>query len=95
MIRFFLRNLLIKNRELILKESAFMSGFMHLLMKPRNTGMHWTKDEKKELVKDIKHLSAYVPVMFIFLLPGGSMLLPFLSEILDRRKDNRLKPSKP
>lgn len=90
MIRVILKRLLEKNRAYVLKEADFVNGFMHLLMKPRNTGVQWTREEKKELKYDLKHLSVYVPVVIIFLLPGGSFLLPFLAEILDRRKIKRV-----
>lgn len=93
MIRFFLKKLIAKNKEFILKEATYIEGFMHLLMKQRNTGIKWTKEEKEQLKANIKHLSAYVPVLIIFLLPGGSLLLPFLSDILDRRKERRVTTS--
>jgi hypothetical protein len=32
-----------------------------------------------------------VPVIIVFLLPGGSLMLPFLAEVLDRRKTIRRK----
>ncbi len=89
MIRFFLKRLLDKNRSFILQEADFISGFMQLLMKPRNTGNKWTKEEQMELKGSLRHLSVYVPVMIIFLMPGGSLLLPFLAEFLDRRKMKR------
>ncbi len=34
-------------------------------------------------------VSAYVPMLIIFLLPGGSLLIPILADILDRRKKGR------
>lgn len=95
MIRFFLKQLVAKNRELILKEAGLISGFMSLFMKPVNSGISWTRDEKRELKQHIRHLSAYVPVLIIFLLPGGSFLLPFLAEILNRRKQRRSAGSEP
>ncbi len=94
MILFFLKRLISRNKEIILKESSYITGFMQLLMKPRNTGEGWTREEKDKLKIDIKHLSSYVPVLIIFLLPGGSLLLPFLAEILDRRKAARVPESK-
>ena len=89
MIRLFLKKFIQKNRALILKEATYLNGFMRLLMKRRSTGEKWTKDEKTQLKVNIKHLSLYVPALFIFLLPGGSLLLPVLAEILDRRKKQR------
>ena len=95
MIRFFLRRLIAKNRERILREAVLINGFMHLFMKPVNTGQSWTKEEKRELKRHIRHLSGYVPALIVFLLPGGSLLLPLLAEILDRRKKKRETASKP
>src|SRR5512134_1766496 len=95
MIRFFMKRLVAKNRELILKEACLINGFMNLFMKPVNSGVSWTREEKRELKQHIRHLSVYVPVLIIFLLPGGSFLLPFLAEILDRRKKRRGTASKP
>ncbi len=89
MVRYLLNRLIVKNREVILKEAVRINGFMHLCMKPVNTGMSWTKEEKHQLRQHIWHLSGYVPVLFLFLLPGGSFLLPFLAEILDRRRRRR------
>ncbi len=94
MILFFLKRLISRNKEIILKESSYITGFMQLLMKPRNTGEGWTREEKDKLKIAVKHLSSYVPVLIIFLLPGGSLLLPFLAEILDRRKAPRVPESK-
>ncbi|MBI5847709.1 MAG: hypothetical protein HZB31_07150 [Nitrospirae bacterium] len=93
MIRFVLQRLIAKNRELLLREALLMNGFMVLFMKPVNTGTGWTKEEKQTLKKHIRHLASYVPVLIIFLLPGGSLLLPFLAEVLDRRKKKRLTES--
>jgi hypothetical protein len=93
-MRFFLRILVGKNKELIYREAEFLGGFMHRLMKPKNTGNKWTREEKKHLIRDIRHLSYYVPVLIIFLLPGGSFLLPLLAEILDRRNKPRTVPER-
>jgi hypothetical protein len=93
-ILFFLRILVDRNKELIYREAEFIGGFMHRLMKPKNTGNKWTREEKKHLIRDIRHLSYYVPALIIFLLPGGSFFLPLLAEILDRRKKPRTVPER-
>jgi hypothetical protein len=89
MLQYFLKRLILKNKELIFHEAQQMQGFLFLLFKERNTGSEWTKEEREEIKTYLKRLSAYVPVIVIFLLPGGSLLLPFLAEILDRRKQRR------
>ncbi len=90
MIVNYFKRLIINNREFILKEILEVKGLMHLLMKHRNTGQKWTREEKKEIKMHLKNISRVVPALAIFLLPGGSLLLPFLLEVLDRRKGRGL-----
>ena len=79
-----------KNKKLLLHEAEKINGCMGLLMKPRNTRQSWTKEERRMLKAHLKHLSYYVPALFIFLLPCGCLLIPLLAEILDRRKGRRM-----
>ena len=62
---------------------------MQLLMKNRNTGEKWTREDKKKIKLHLKSISKLVPALIIFLLPGGLLLLPFLAKVLDRRKAKR------
>ncbi len=78
-----------KNKVMIVSEAEYMTGFMRLLMKPRNTHSLWTAEERKLLRAHLLHLSWYIPVLIIFCLPGGSLLLPVLAELLDRRRSAR------
>jgi len=80
-----------KNRTMIINEAKYFRGFMLLLMKQRNTGVKWTGEERTQLKSDLKRLSLYVPVLIIFALPFGSLLLPVLTEVLDRRDKDRVK----
>jgi len=89
MIPTFVRKLIMKNRAFILQGVLAVKGLMQLLMKSRNTDQPWTKEEKKEIRKHLRNISKMVPVIVIFILPGGTLLLPFLAEILDRRKKKR------
>ena len=74
------------NRALLLNEAEKITGFMRLLMKPRNTQTKWTREERRLLKMHLRHLSYYVPALVIFVMPFGSLLIPLLAEILDRRK---------
>ena len=94
MLRSLLNRLISGQRSLILAEAVMIKGFMALLMKPLNSKTPWTRQEKRELKSHIRHLSAYVPALVIFLLPGGSLMLPLLAELLDRRKKKRPPGSK-
>jgi hypothetical protein len=92
LVRVILKRLIDSNKELILQEGRFMRGFYVLVFKQINTGQKWTKEELRELRRHLWHLSGYIPVLVLFLLPGGSLLLPLLAELLDRRKDRDNNP---
>jgi hypothetical protein len=87
-----LKKQIIMNRTFILNEVLEVKGLMRLLMKTRNTDEKWTKDEIKEIKGHLKNISKIVPVIIIFLLPAGTLLLPILAEVLDRRKTRRRPP---
>ncbi|MEW5744345.1 MAG: hypothetical protein AB1805_02715 [Nitrospirota bacterium] len=89
MLSGYIKRLIVKNRAFILEEVLEARGLMQLLMKPRNTGLPWTLDEKLRIKMHLFKLSRVVPALIVFLLPFGSLLLPFLAEVLDRRKSRR------
>ncbi len=89
MLRSVIQSILLKHRNLFFQEAQRISGFLELLMKQKNTGSKWTKEEKRELRKYLVRLSIYIPALMIFALPFGSLLLPILAEIYDRRKSPR------
>jgi cob(I)alamin adenosyltransferase len=93
-LRYF-KGLLMKNKAFLLGQVLAVQGLMQLLMKNRNTGEKWSREEIKEIKKHLRQISKMVPVIIVFLLPGGSLLLPFLAEVLDRRKTIRRPPSFP
>ena len=89
MLKRFLQRIIAKNKSLILRESRGMNDFMMLLMKQRNTGNKWTNEDIKKIKSHLIRFVLYVPVLIIFLLPFGSLLLPVLAEIMDRRTEIR------
>jgi hypothetical protein len=89
MIGKLLRKMMEKYKTLIYAESDYMKGFMALLMKQRNTDTPWTRAEIRALKRYLWHLAHYVPCVIIFLLPFGSLLLPVMAEVLDRRRTSR------
>ncbi|HEX2966060.1 MAG TPA: hypothetical protein VHO84_09745 [Syntrophorhabdaceae bacterium] len=88
-LRFLLVRIVAKHKSMILTEADKMTDFMRLLMKPRDTHRLWTSDEKKVLRVHLLHLSWYIPALIVFCLPGGSLLIPILAELLDRRRNAR------
>jgi hypothetical protein len=89
MIIGYFKKLIVNNKEFILKEVLAVKGLMFLIMKNRNTGEKWTRDEMMEIKNHLRIISKMIPIVVIFLFPGGSLLLPFLAEVLDRRKQKR------
>jgi len=89
MIKKYLKSLIIVNKEAILMEVLAIKGLMQLLMKTRNTDEKWTGEEKAEIKRHLKNIAKIIPAVVIFILPGGSFLLPILAEALDRRKTRR------
>ena len=90
MIKRYLKRLFIINKEAMLMEVLSITGLMQLLMKTRNTDEKWTREEKKEIKRHLRNIAKIIPAAAIFFLPGGSFLLPILTEALDRRRIRRL-----
>jgi hypothetical protein len=77
---------LLKLKAMILAEISHIQGFMQLLMKSRN-GKPWSPEDKSAILFHLRHLARSLPVLAVFSLPGGSLLLPFLAWFLDRRQN--------
>jgi hypothetical protein len=95
MLTTFLKTMIARNKEIILSQVLAVKGLMRLLMKYRNTGKKWTREEIREIRAHLRHIALLVPALIIFMLPGGSLLLPLLAEVLDRRKKLRRPPAVP
>lgn len=66
-----------------------IKGAWPLLMKQRNGGK-WTPQDKAELKQMVRSASSVSPYVFIWVLPGSVVLLPFLAWYLDRRRKKAL-----
>ena len=87
------RGLFQRFRARTLDEMSYIQGFLFLLMKPRN-GSPWTSADKIALRRHFVRIAKSIPILAIFALPGGALLLPLLAWILDRRRASRTE-SKP
>jgi hypothetical protein len=76
---------LVELKAMGLRDLCHIQGFMSLLMKPRN-GMPWTAEDKAAIRLHLKSVAASLPMLAVFTLPGGLLLLPLLAWRLDRRK---------
>lgn len=65
-----------------------VKGLIPLLMKHRNGG-HWTIEERKILLRDLRALSNLSPYLIPILLPGGIFMLPLVAYLMDRRRNIR------
>lgn len=86
MLTEFLKHRLASHRNLILPHVLAIQGLMRLLMKVRNTGEPWTTEERREIRSHLLSITRFVPILILFLLPGGLLFLPVLAEVLDRRR---------
>lgn len=78
-------------KKTLLEQVTSVDGLMRLLMKQRN-GAPLTAEEWVLLRAHLRKLAAGIPALVVFSLPGGSILLPALAWLLDRRK-RRKRPS--
>ena len=83
--------ILLQLKAMGMRDLYHIQGFMQILMKPRN-GERWTPADKIAIRAHLKSLASTLPLLLVFTLPGGSLLLPLLAWHLDRRK-KRLVPS--
>ena len=79
-----LREILTKYRKRILKEIDSVKGLTALIMKGTQRG--WTKGELLLIKTQFIILEKKIPILLVFILSGGSLLLPLLVDVLDRRK---------
>ena len=89
MIKKYFKRLILVNKEAILMEVLAVKGLMQILMKTRNTDEKWTREERTEIKRHLRNIAKIIPAIVIFVLPGGSFLLPILAEALDRRRVRR------
>lgn len=76
--------ILTQYRKRIQKEIDSVKDLTALLMK--GTRGKWTKNEILMIKAHFVTLGKKVPILMVFMLPGGIILLPLLIEVLDRRK---------
>jgi hypothetical protein len=69
-----------RNKNRLIKEVSQSKELMHLLAK--STHKELDKDEKKKIKTQLLDICKTVPSLTIFLLPGGSLLLPLLIKFI-------------
>jgi hypothetical protein len=89
MLTEFLKRRIASQRNLILPQILKIQGLMRRLMKAQNTGEPWTPEELREIRVHLWGIAKLTPILIVFILPGGLLLLPILAEVLDRRNAPR------
>ncbi len=74
------------NSELISEESSEVKTIINLLLRHLFNGKQWTNEEAEELRVHFKNAAKIVYPFFIFILPGGLFLLPFVTYWLHKPK---------
>lgn len=69
-----------RNKKRLTKEISESRELMQLLAKSANTDL--SKDEKKKVKKQLLDICKSIPSLTIFLIPGGSLLLPILIKFI-------------
>jgi hypothetical protein len=72
--------LIIRNKDRLSKEIKESGELMQLLAK--STAKDLSKEEKKKVKKQLLDICKTIPSLTIFLLPGGSLLLPILIKFI-------------
>jgi hypothetical protein len=72
-------------RRLAREQLSHVDGLLRLLMKRRN-GEPWSREDKQQLRRGLRLLARWTPGVFLFLLPGGMLLLPAYAWLLDQRR---------
>lgn len=72
--------LIIRNKDRLTKEIKESGELMQLLA--QSTSKDLTKEEKKKVKKQLLDICKTIPSLTIFLLPGGSLLLPILIKFI-------------
>lgn len=69
-----------RNKKRLTKEISESKELMHLLAKSTNKDL--SKEEKKKVKKQLLDICKTIPSLTIFLIPGGSLLLPILIKFI-------------
>ncbi len=78
----------LREKMRIRAELSNLKGALPLLMKQRNGG-RWTVQERRELQGMLRSASSVSPYLFVWVLPGSVLILPFLAWHLDVRRRHR------
>lgn len=85
--------LISRNKNRFLKELSESKELMHLLVKSTHKDLN--KEEKKKIKNQLLDICKTVPSLTIFLLPGGSLLLPILIKFIPKMLPSAFNENRP
>ena len=77
-----------REKSRLRREMATMKGSVTWLVQQRRQG-NWTAQERAYLRDVMRSASSVSPYLFIWVIPGSMLLLPFLAWFLDQQRKRR------
>ncbi|CAN7484542.1 hypothetical protein [Acidovorax sp. LjRoot117] len=77
-----------REKSRLKREMATMRGSVVWLVQQRRQG-NWTADERTHLRDVMRSASSVSPYLFIWVIPGSMLILPFMAWFLDRQRKRR------
>ena len=77
-----------REKSRLKREMATMKGSVVWLVQQRRQG-NWTVDERAHLRDVMRSASSVSPYLFIWVIPGSMLILPFMAWFLDRQRKRR------
>lgn len=77
-----------REKSRLRREMATMKGSVVWLVQQRRQGT-WSAEERAHLRDVMRSASSVSPYLFIWVIPGSMLLLPFMAWFLDKRRKRR------
>ncbi|MDH4418813.1 MAG: hypothetical protein QE485_16510 [Acidovorax sp.] len=77
-----------REKSRLKREMATMKGSVVWLVQQRRQG-NWTADERDHMRDVMRSASSVSPYLFIWVIPGSMLILPFMAWFLDRQRKRR------
>jgi hypothetical protein len=88
MMGLFLKQTIVKNRNLMAREAAEMGHAVGIIRRRAAGGAKLTKEEMAELKSQVKRSAIFASSLVLIVLPFGLLFFPFYTELIygNRRK---------
>ncbi len=80
-----------REKDRLHKEMAIMRGSIVWLLRQKRLG-HWSTEDRHHLRQMMRSASSVSPYLFIWVVPGSMLLLPFLAWFIDSKRKKRHAP---